>query len=51
MNKQRGYINITTADLLVTLGVVVLIGGFVVYVALPWLWHVAIKPLLLWALT
>lgn len=50
VGKQRGFINVTTADLLFMLGVVVLAGGFVVYVVLPWLWRTAIKPLLLWVL-
>jgi hypothetical protein len=51
MRKQRGYLNITTADLWAFLCIVVLAGGFIVYVVLPWLWRVAIKPALLWVLT
>lgn len=51
MRKQRGYINITGADILFGLAVCVIVGGFVIYVVLPWIWHVAIKPLLLWMLT
>lgn len=28
-----------------------IVGGFVIYVAIPWLWRAAIKPALLWVLT
>lgn len=28
-----------------------IVGGFVIYVAIPALWRVAIKPALLWVLT
>lgn len=50
MNKQRGYYY--NGDLFVGLLVCAgLGGGFVIYVAIPWLWQVAIKPALLWVLT
>lgn len=47
----RGYLTISGADLVVFLALVALIGGLIIYVVLPWLWKVAIKPALLWMLT
>lgn len=51
MKRQRGFLNITTADMVFAAAVLILTGGFIVYVVLPWLWSVLIKPALLWILS
>jgi len=50
-NSERGYINISGADIVVFLILVAVFGGLIFYVVLPWLWNIAIKPALLWMLT
>lgn len=42
--------DITGWDLIIFLIVLVLVGGFIFYVAIPWLWVMFIKPGLLWIL-
>lgn len=50
MKRQRGYYYSEDSFLKACLAFL-FVGGFVIYVAIPWLWRVAIKPALLWVLT
>lgn len=42
--SQRGFFHISDTDLIVTAVVIALVGGFVVYVAVPWAWGLVRGP-------